>query len=334
MSAGTKDPLGAQDPLGALYRPIAADLSKVEDEIARMTTSRSAPLQALLDHVGRFAGKRLRPALTLLAGRMCGGVRPAHHTVGAIVELIHTATLVHDDILDESRMRRRVETVNHGVGTETAVLLGDYLFATTFKEAAALEDRFSSRYLAEIVGIVCSGEILQVHHRHDLLMEEATYFRIIEAKTASLYAAALRCGAQCAGGDRATGEALASFGRQVGSAFQIRDDVLDLTGSEDAVGKSLGTDLEKAKFTLPLLRLRDRASATDRRSFDKILLSDDPEERRTILAMLEEYGAIESALKTASALVASARAELGRLPESPERALLAETATYMLSRNR
>jgi len=320
--------------LAALYRPIEADLRKVEDEIARMTTSRSAPLQELLDHVGRFSGKRLRPALTLVAGRMCGGVRPAHHTVGAIIELIHTATLVHDDILDESRMRRRVETVNHGVGNETAVLLGDYLFATTFKEAAALEDRFASRYLAEIVGIVCRGEILQVHHRHDLALAEETYFRIIEAKTAALYAAALRCGAQCAGADRGTGEALASFGRQVGAAFQIRDDVLDLVGTEQAVGKQLGTDLEKAKLTLPLLRLRDRASATDRRRFEEIVTSDDAGRRDEIRAMMDEYGAIESALETARALVASARAELGRLPETPERKLLAETATYMLARER
>jgi octaprenyl-diphosphate synthase len=325
---------GTASALAALLKPIESDLEQVEAEILRMTTSRAEPLQKLFDHVGRFAGKRLRPALTIIAGRLCGGVRPDHYSVGAIVELIHTATLVHDDILDESAMRRRVETVNRRIGNETAVLLGDYIFATCFKEAAALEDRFASRYLAEIVGIVCRGEILQVHHRHDVEMSEETYFRIIEDKTAALYAAALRCGAHLAGAPADTGQALASFGYKMGSAFQIVDDILDLTGQESAVGKSLGTDLEKAKLTLPLLRLRERATPADRERLFSILRSDDVGERRAVLPMLEEYGAIDSARDTAEALVEEAGTELRKLPECNERTLLLQTAGYVLRRNR
>jgi len=331
MSAGKT---AVAPALAALFRPIEADLAGVEAEIGRMTSTRAAPLQELLDHVGRFSGKRLRPALTLLAGRLCGGVRPEHHTVGAIVELIHTATLVHDDILDESVMRRRVETLNSRVGNETAVLLGDYLFATCFQEAAALEDRFASRYLAEIVAVVCRGEILQVHHRNDVELGEDTYFRIIEDKTAALYAAALRCGAVLSGAPAEQARALAAFGLKMGCAFQIVDDILDLTGEEATVGKSLGTDLEKAKMTLPLLRLRDRARPDDRARLREAILTGDAARRREVAPLLKEYGAVESARETAEQLVAGARAELARLPDRPERALIAAAADYVLRRDR
>ena len=319
--------------LAALYRPIIEEMSTVEAEFRRMTSSKAPPLQALFRHVGQFGGKRLRPALTLLAGRICGSVTPEHCTVGAIVELIHTATLVHDDILDESKMRRRVETINRRVGNETAVLLGDYLFATCFKEAATLEDRFASRYLAEIVGIVCRGEILQVHHRNDLDLSEETYFRIIEDKTAALYSAALRCGAELSGASSEQSEALSSYGIKVGCAFQIIDDILDLTGEEEKVGKSLGTDLDKAKMTLPLLRLRDRATPKDRKRFEKAILSQDADRLRAVRSLLEEYGAVESAREKAEALVVEAREELRKLPDAPERELLVRVASYVIDRD-
>jgi octaprenyl-diphosphate synthase len=320
--------------LSSLTGSIRGDLARVEDEIRRMTRSAAEPLQALLDHVGRFSGKRLRPAFTLLAGRLFGGIVPEHYASGAIVELIHTATLVHDDILDESAMRRRVETVNRRVGNETAVLLGDYLFANCFKEAAALRDRFVSRHLAEIVTVVCRGEILQVHHRNDFELSETTYFEIIRDKTAALYAAALRCGAHLASADVEQADALEEYGMKVGCAFQIVDDILDLTGEESAVGKSLGTDLEKAKMTLPLLRLRDRARPGDRERARAMVLSNDAAERRPVLALLEEYGAIESARRTARKLVDEARARLLVLPDTPEREALSQAGLYVLSRDR
>ncbi|MHC4940994.1 MAG: polyprenyl synthetase family protein [Planctomycetota bacterium] len=325
---------GTATALQRLLQPLQEDLELVEAEITRMTTSQFEPLQVLFEHLSRFAGKRLRPALTVLSGRLFGEVHPEHHSVGAIIELIHTATLVHDDILDESRMRRRVETINHRVGNETAVLLGDYLFATCFKEAAALEDRFASRYLSEIVGVVCRGEILQVHHRHDFEMTEEVYFRIIEDKTAALYAAALRCGSHLAGADPELCDLVASFGTRIGAAFQIADDILDLTGEEKAVGKQLGTDLDKAKMTLPMLRLREAASPEDRARFEDAILTDDIEARRSILPLLEKYGAIESARLTAEHLIETAMADLDTLPARPEREQLRACAEYMLRRDR
>lgn len=325
---------GPSSSLQLLLEPLRKDLDQVEAEITRMTTSSAEPLQNLFDHLAQFAGKRLRPALTVLAGRMFGEVLPEHHSVGAIVELIHTATLVHDDILDESRMRRRVATINHRVGNETAVLLGDYIFATCFKEAASLEDRFTSRYLSEITGVVCRGEILQVHHRRDFEMSEELYFRIIEDKTAALYAAALRCGSRLAGADPEASDRLAHFGTCIGTAFQIADDILDLTGEEKAVGKQLGTDLEKEKMTLPLLRLRDAASPEDRKVFEDAVHAGDLESRATILPLFEKYGSIESARDTAEDLIRSAMTDLDSLPGRPEREMLRGCADYMLRRDR
>jgi octaprenyl-diphosphate synthase len=326
--------LGTVPTLAALLGPLRADLELVEEEIRRMTAADAPPLARLIEHISQFSGKRLRPALTLLSGRLLGGeLRPEHHSVAAIIELIHTATLVHDDILDESVLRRRVATVNHQVGNETAVLLGDYIFATSFKEASALENRFASRYLAEIVAIVCRGEILQVHHRSDVNLPERTYFRIIEDKTAALYAAALRAGAVLSGAPDEQGEAAARYGLRVGAAFQIMDDILDLTGTESAVGKSLGTDLEKAKMTLPLIRLRDRARGEDLERLRRAIRSGDAEERRGLRPLLDEYGAIASARATAEELVADARRQLARLPDRPERDVLDRAAEYVLARD-
>jgi octaprenyl-diphosphate synthase len=325
---------GTVPVLQALFAPIQSDLERVETEIGRMLATEAEPLERLIGHVSRFSGKRLRPALTLMAGRICGGLNQDHYPVSAIVELIHTATLVHDDILDESAMRRRVETVNHRIGNETAVLLGDYIFSTAFKEAAALEDPFASRYLAEIVGVVCRGEILQVHHRNDFDLDEPTYFRIIEDKTASLYAASLRCGAVLSGAPDAHADALHDFGLKMGCAFQIVDDILDLTGEESAVGKSLGTDIDKSKMTLPLLHLRDRASKSDRERLRAIVVTHDEEQRIGLHELLAEYGAVESARATAHELVAQARARLEELPACFERDLLRRAAEFVLARDR
>ena len=317
-----------------LYGPIREELKDVEAEIGCMMATREEALERLIRHVSRYAGKRLRPALTLLAGRLCGGIRPEHCTVGAIIELIHTATLVHDDVLDEAAVRRRVETISHWVGNETAVLLGDFIFATCFKEAASLEDRFVSRYLSEVVGIVCRGEILQVHHREDFDLTEQTYFRIIEDKTAALYSAALLCGARLSGSSEEVGRALAGFGTKMGCAFQIIDDILDLTGEESKVGKSLGTDLEKSKMTLPLLRLRDRCNERDVHRLRDAVFAGRGAERSELRPLLERYQAIASAQATAHEMVAEAKAALRVLPDLPERELLSRAADYILARDR
>ena len=179
--------------------------------------------------------------------------------------MVHTATLVHDDILDESMVRRHAATVNAEWGDETAVLMGDYLFTHAFHLAASLETTLACRWIGHATNLVCEGEMQQVHNRGNFDLDEDAYFAIIRGKTAELTAVSCRLGAHYAGAPEATVRAMDDYGRDLGVAFQIADDVLDLLGEERATGKSLGTDLEKQKLTLPLIRLLDTADARGRR---------------------------------------------------------------------
>ena len=195
-----------------------------------------------------------RPWCCSRAGR-AARFRDAHPVLAAVVEMIHTATLVHDDILDEAMVRRHAATVNAEWGNETAVLLGDYLFTHAFHLAASLDSTRACRWIGHATNKVCEGEMQQVHHRGNLDLDEGDYFAIIEGKTAELTAVSCRLGASYAGAPEATVAALDRYGRNLGIAFQIADDVLDIWGEERVTGKSLGTDLEKQKLTLPVIHL-------------------------------------------------------------------------------
>ena len=247
--------------LAALYAPIAAELAEAERIFAAELGSRHPFVQHLVDHCADFRGKRLRPALVLLTARPAARSRPDHPVLAAVVEMIHTATLVHDDILDESMVRRHAATVNAEWGNETAVLMGDYLFTHAFHLAASLETTLACRWIGHATNLVCEGEMQQVHNRGNFDLDEDAYFAIIRGKTAELTAVSCRLGAHYAGAPEATVRAMDDYGRDLGVAFQIADDVLDIWGEERATGKSLGTDLEKQKLTLPLIRLLATADA-------------------------------------------------------------------------
>src|SRR5436309_12027933 len=235
-----------------LYGPIAPDLQEVERILALALRNRHPRVAQVVDHVRHYRGKRLRPVLLLLTARACGRVTPAHHVLGAVVEMIHTATLVHDDVLDGAAVRRRVGTVNALWGTQTSVLLGDYLFTHAFHLASTV-DVTACRLIGEATDRVCEGELCQVLQRGNLELSEEEYFDVIDGKTAELTACCCVLGAHYAGASAEVVEALGRYGRYVGQAFQIADDLLDLVGEEDAAGKSLGTDLEQGKLTLPLI---------------------------------------------------------------------------------
>ena len=251
-------------PLAELLAPVRADLDRVGRELVFELHSEEPDLQPMVELAASFRGKQLRPALVLLAGRACGGTRAAHLTVAKIVELLHTATLVHDDVLDGASLRRQKATVNAEFGTEIPVLLGDYIYARAFHMAVQLDDLTCSRVLAETTRRICQGEITQMLHRFDFTWDEARYFRVIVDKTATLYAAACRLGAHYAGAPANQVEAADRFGLELGTAFQVVDDCLDLDGDEDIVGKSLGTDLARGKLTLPLLWLLEQPQVGDR----------------------------------------------------------------------
>ena len=318
--------------LADVYRPIAAELAEAERIFAAELGSRFPFVQQLVTHAADFRGKRLRPALVLLTAKACGGTRPSHPVLAAVVEMIHTATLVHDDILDESSLRRHASTVNAEWGNEAAVLLGDYLFTHAFHLAASLETTLACRLIGRATNLVCEGEMQQVHHRGDLELDEADYLEIVRGKTAELTAVCARLGAHYAGADPDTVNALDAYGRDLGVAFQIADDVLDLWGEEQTTGKTLGTDLEKQKLTLPIIRLLATADPGLAAEVRALLRRPGPDARARLRPLLEASGALEFAWERARDHAESAREALAILPDSEARAILAALPGYVVRR--
>jgi octaprenyl-diphosphate synthase len=309
---------------------IAGDLEEVERILSRSLKNPHARVAAVVDHVRHYRGKRLRPVLLLLTARACGRVTTAHHVLGAVVEMIHTATLVHDDVLDGARVRRRVATVNSLWGTKTSVLLGDYLFTHAFHLASTLGEARACQLIGAATDRVCEGELCQVLQAGNLDLSEEEYFDIIDGKTAELTACCCRLGALYSGVEADLVEALARFGRLVGQAFQIADDLLDLVGEEQTTGKSLGTDLEQGKLTLPLIHaLRDANLGARVR---QILKSPDNHRREALRPLLQESGGLEHARRRALDLAGQARRELAGLAPSPARAILEAVADRVVHR--
>jgi octaprenyl-diphosphate synthase len=319
-------------PLADLFAPIRLELLEAERIFQNELRSQFPFVQHLVEHCGDYQGKRLRPALLLLAGRACGSLSAAHPVLAAVVEMIHTATLVHDDVLDESMVRRHAATVNAEWGNETAVLLGDYLFTHAFHLAASLESTQACRWIGRATNRVCEGEMQQVHHRGNLDLDEATYFTIIEAKTGELTAVSCRLGAHFAGAESATTEALDRYGRNLGIAFQISDDVLDIWGEERLTGKSLGTDLEKQKLTLPVIRLLETACPSTLASVRRMLSDAKAECRKQLRPLLEDSGALDYSWQKARWHVKEAVDSLASLDDTEARTVLRVLADYTVRR--
>jgi octaprenyl-diphosphate synthase len=319
--------------LSRLFAPIQAGLADAERIFQDELQSRFPFVQALVDHCGDYQGKRLRPALVLLTGGACGRIGAAHPVLAAVVEMIHTATLVHDDVLDESMVRRHAATVNAEWGNESAVMLGDYLFSHSYHLAASLDSTLACRWIGKATHEVCEGEMQQIHHRGNLDLDEASYFQIIAGKTAALTAVSCRLGAHYAGADEAVVEAMESYGDHIGMAFQIADDVLDIWGDERATGKSLGTDLEKQKLTLPIIRLLEIGEPAAVAEARHLLQEARADSRRRLQPLLEESGALDYAWAKARWHVERAVAALDVAAPSPYKDILAEMAEYVLRRS-
>ncbi len=325
--------------LADCFAPVAQDLAALEAEIRRELATDSRALEGLVGHISKYAGKRLRPALVFLGAKATTGrVTASHPKLAAIVELIHTATLVHDDILDHASMRRRVPTVNELHGNHVPVLLGDFIYARAFAMSVALPTPDASRLLARVTQVVCRGEIDQIFGRFDFGLDEPRYLKIIEAKTAELYAASCELGALYAGASRDQVERLSRFGRAIGIAFQVIDDCLDLIGDEAVVGKSLGTDLDGGKLTLPLIRLAATSSPDDRRRLES-LISDRTEDaagsRRARLTEQFDLGpSLEYAFQRADDFIREATDSIDPLPPSAAKDALRAVAEFVICRKR
>jgi octaprenyl-diphosphate synthase len=316
-----------------LYAPIRADLAEVEAILARILKSRYERIAALVDHVRHYRGKRLRPALLLLAARACGRVAPAHHILGAVVEMVHTATLVHDDVLDGATVRRHVATVNAEWGVPASILLGDYLFTHAFHLAATTGSADACRLIGEATNRTCEGELCQGLERGNLALTEDEYLGLIDGKTADLIACCCRLGALFAGATAETVERLARFGRGLGLAFQIADDLLDLVGEERTTGKSLGTDLEQQKMTLPLIRLLGTAPAPAASRLRQLLAAPGNHKRETLRPFLDDSDAVAYATRRAREFAVRARCELECLPPSPCRTVLEALTERVVKRD-
>lgn len=237
--------------------PIEQDLAAVEAWLEAEFEGGPAPLAPLLAHAARFRGKRVRAAQVMLVARACGRLTPEHRSLAGVIELIHAATLAHDDVLDEASARRGLDCLHVPWGAHAAVLLGDWLYARAFTHCTRLEDQTASRVLARATARMCAGEIHQNLTRRDFELTEADYLAQVDGKTGALFEAAGRLAAHYAGAHPALIETAARHGLLAGRAFQIADDLLDLEGDPDVAGKSLGTDWERGKMTLPLIRLRE-----------------------------------------------------------------------------
>ncbi len=265
----------------------------------------------------------LRPTLLLLAGKACGEVGQEHLVLATVVEMVHMATLVHDDVLDEAELRRNGATINHLRGNEAAVMLGDYLISHSYHLCSSLDCQFASRLIGRTTNQVCEGELLQIHNRGNLDLDEKTYLQIIRHKTASLCAACGLLGARFAGADEVQISQLERYGFSVGMAFQIQDDILDIVGQSNTVGKTLGLDMEKAKMTLPLIHFMASAPPEHRRLLRSLLEERDPDMVERVRNLILPSHSIQYALGRARHYVDAAQNAIASLPDSDARRLLA-----------
>ena len=309
-----------------LVRP---EIKKVEQQIRAQVKAFDPSVEPYIDYICNTSGKRIRPALAILTGGALGKITNDNIKIGVVLELIHMATLVHDDIIDGASTRRNIATANAKWGNGMAVLLGDALFSHALLLATEFDDITINRKVGKASREVCEGEVIQSQRRFDLTLTKADYFKIIAMKTGALFAAATGISAALSGADEATEQNLYDYGMKLGTAYQIYDDCIDLIGSEANVGKTLGTDLEKGKLTLPMLILLENASDEQKMKLNKRIVDQQPLDFEVLVGIADYEGAIESALNTASEMLDEARAGLNALDESKYATGLADITLYL-----
>jgi octaprenyl-diphosphate synthase len=309
--------------------PIEPFLEAVHTRLARQVEEFDTSVGPYAEYALSGNGKHLRPALVALSANALGKLNDSHVTVAVIIEMVHLATLVHDDVMDEAEIRRGRPTLAANWGNEIAVLFGDCLFAQALKLAAGFPTPEVCRAVAMATNTVCSGEILQTQHRRDFQVSRSEYFRVLEMKTAELFALSCDLSAFLSGAPAGQRSALRQFGLAFGTAYQVYDDCLDLFGSETVAGKSLGTDLAKGKLTLPVLLLWERASAADRARLEKLVQNCQNGALKEISLLLTKYETPAPSLKTIHQYLERARQSVRLLPESPGRDCLLGLTEYL-----
>ena len=311
---------------------VAQDMAEVDQVIAQRLDSGVPLVGEVARYIISAGGKRLRPVLLLLT---CGALNytgSQRHNLAAVVEFIHTATLLHDDVVDESTLRRGRPTANESFGNPASVLVGDFLYSRAFQMMVDASSMRVMQVLSDATNVIAEGEVLQLMNMHDASLDEEGYLRVIRSKTAKLFEASARLGAILAGSDASTETACADYGQALGTAFQVIDDVLDYDGNATEMGKNLGDDLREGKATLPLILAMQRGSATQSKTVREAIESGSVDKLTEIVAIVRETGALDGTREAAAAEAQRAIDAAMQLPDNRYRAAMITLASQLLSR--
>jgi octaprenyl-diphosphate synthase len=319
-----------------VWEAYRAELDGVEHQVRHNLDSSVNLVNTVAAHILSSGGKRVRPLLLLLSARLCGYAGREHHQLGSLVEFIHTATLLHDDVVDEADIRRGRRTARKVWGNQISILVGDYLYSKAMAQVVEFRSQGINEVLAEACTKMAEGEVLQLYYNGNPSMPESDYIKIVEHKTAGLIAAACRMGAILADASEENQSALFRFGQYLGIAFQVADDTLDYNADGERFGKTLGQDLRQGKATLPLLHLLDHCSEEDRSMIKDRMETRtlSPEDLERILRLMQDAGSLAYAMERAKTYIAAAQHELDAFEDSSARRALAVAADYMITRDR
>jgi len=325
------DPI-APVSLESIRAPIARDLAQVDEVIRRRLDSSVALIRTVGAYIVAGGGKRLRPALVLLAANAFGAKGPLRHELAAVIEFIHTATLLHDDVVDESSLRRGRKTANAEFGNAASVLVGDFLYSRAFQMIVEAGSLRIMKVLADATNVIAEGEVLQLLNVHDADTDEENYLRVIRYKTAKLFEAATQVGAILGGAAPEVELALAEYGMHLGTAFQLIDDVLDYSGDLQETGKNLGDDLAEGKPTLPLIRVMREGTEVERRLVRHAVEQGGKADLDGVVAAIHRVGALDYTRQRARTEAAIATTRLQGLPDSACRDSLLQLAHFSVER--
>lgn len=332
QSAHTHTAIRSKVPLSAIQTVIAEDMRAVDAAIRRHLHSEVALVNQVAEYIINSGGKRLRPALVLLAGGTLGNISAQHHLLAAVVEFIHTATLLHDDVVDGSGMRRGQPTANALFGNAASVLVGDFVYSRAFQMMVSAHSMRVMEVLAEATNIIAEGEVLQLLNCHDAEVSDAAYLKVIHYKTAKLFEAATRLGAILSGAGEGEEAALAEYGMRLGTAFQLIDDVLDLSGDSSEIGKNLGDDLAEGKPTLPLLYAMRHGSVTQRDTLRHAIEHGGLDDMGLVMEAVRDTGALDYVRQLAREEAETGCRAIMQLPVSKYRGALVELASFAADR--
>jgi octaprenyl-diphosphate synthase len=319
--------------LDAIRAPIAADMARVDEVIRERLSSDVLLIRTVAEYIVGSGGKRLRPALLLLAANACGAQGPAKHELAAVIEFIHTATLLHDDVVDESSLRRGRKTANAEFGNAASVLVGDFLYSRAFQMMVGVGSLKVMSVLADATNIIAEGEVLQLLNIHDPDTDEESYLRVIRYKTAKLFQAATQVGAILGGADEDLEAQIADYGMHLGTAFQLIDDVLDYSGDLHETGKNLGDDLAEGKPTLPLIHVMRAGNDEERAIVRNAIEHGGKGDLDRVVAAIQRVGALDYARTKAREEAALATNRLESLAGSACRDSLLQLAHFSVERN-